>query len=351
ETGPDLGQLEPRIPVTDKTTPGGAIGLFEITRPGSYFLTGDLQMPGGDQRSAIAISTNDVTLDLNGFRLSGAGDSVHGIEVRGSRVRIRDGFIFRFGRDGINASPGSFNVSGIVVEDVMTQANNRSGIVVDHGRVARCRSIGNGGSGIVTGPSSVVESVESSSNLGAGVEMSTDGVLRDSTASLNKAAGFSFAVNGVAAGSHAANNAGSGFDFALGGSATDSTARGNGGRGFRVQDGEAAFESCVAEDNTLEGFLAAGPASIRDCDAIDNEGDGISVGDGSSIESSRARWNSLDGFRINGSASVVGCLATENFGDGYEFVEQFFFMTQRVETSVARNNSGVGVRAEGFGVI
>jgi hypothetical protein len=65
-----LNQIEPRIPIS--STP------FVITNPGSYYLTTNLNVTTG---TAITISNNDVTLDLNGFTISSTDPANSGTGV------------------------------------------------------------------------------------------------------------------------------------------------------------------------------------------------------------------------------------------------------------------------------
>lgn len=58
-----LDQVEPRTPIS--AVP------YTITEPGSYYLTGNMTMVA--QGNAITIDADNVTLDLNGFTLDGAG--------------------------------------------------------------------------------------------------------------------------------------------------------------------------------------------------------------------------------------------------------------------------------------
>jgi len=58
-----LAQIEPRTPISSAP--------FTITNSGSYYLTTNLI--AGSGQNAIIISTNSVTLDLNGFTLSSPG--------------------------------------------------------------------------------------------------------------------------------------------------------------------------------------------------------------------------------------------------------------------------------------
>ena len=65
-----LAQIEPRVPISSAP--------FTISQPGSYYLTTNLTVSGGD---AITIATNGVTLDLNGFTISSTANSASGVAV------------------------------------------------------------------------------------------------------------------------------------------------------------------------------------------------------------------------------------------------------------------------------
>jgi len=67
-----LQQVEPRTPITNATTP------VTISVPGSYYLTTNLTVSGGD---AITIATNGVTLDLNGFTIASTANPASGTAV------------------------------------------------------------------------------------------------------------------------------------------------------------------------------------------------------------------------------------------------------------------------------
>jgi hypothetical protein len=62
-----LSQIEPRTPISSAP--------FTITQPGSYYLTTNLTVTGGD---ALTIATNGVTLDLSGFTISSTAASATG---------------------------------------------------------------------------------------------------------------------------------------------------------------------------------------------------------------------------------------------------------------------------------
>jgi hypothetical protein len=72
---------------------GGGVGTKitslpkTITTPGFYYVAGNLTCPSGN---GIIVSSDDVTIDLMGFCLSGNGAS-HGISGTSSSVEIRNG--------------------------------------------------------------------------------------------------------------------------------------------------------------------------------------------------------------------------------------------------------------------
>ena len=61
--GPTQPQIEPRIPIDHLP--------FDITAPGSYFLTQDLIAPTDTAGITLGNDANGVTIDLNGFALQG----------------------------------------------------------------------------------------------------------------------------------------------------------------------------------------------------------------------------------------------------------------------------------------
>src|SRR5208282_3722482 len=66
-----LSQIEPRAPISSAP--------FTISQPGSYYLTTNLTVTGGN---AITIAANNVTLDLNGFTISSTAPSATGYGIQ-----------------------------------------------------------------------------------------------------------------------------------------------------------------------------------------------------------------------------------------------------------------------------
>jgi hypothetical protein len=134
-----LDQLEPRTPLGEI---GGSTANLTISQPGSYVLLGNLTVASGH---AIAITTDNVTLDLGGFTLSStdsaaASDAIN-IADNLKSVSIRNGHIRSGSRlDTLGTTPGAgfangihlirsnSQCTGIQVEDITIVGTNGSGI-------------------------------------------------------------------------------------------------------------------------------------------------------------------------------------------------------------------------------
>ena len=155
----------------------------QITSPGSYRLTSDLDvrsLSSPQNRDAIAISSNNVSLDLNGFSLigpvscSGATPTCSplgsGIGIVGTtlirNITIENGAIVGFGEDGIN-----INGSPILIRDMQINNNSDAGIVaISGGRFLDNDISGNGGIGIDTSNTGLILNSRFSNNGAEGVD-------------------------------------------------------------------------------------------------------------------------------------------------------------------------------------
>ena len=159
---------EPRIAVNSTNTPGDPNTMFRITQPGSYYLTGNLiGQPG---KHGIAITADNVTLDLCGFTLFGAPNSRSGIVFTGVNINIavHNGTIRQWTASGLALTPGGEN-SKALAADLLVFQNGTNGINLPAASIVRnCVSSNNGGDGIRTGSNSVVIDCSASSNAGAG---------------------------------------------------------------------------------------------------------------------------------------------------------------------------------------
>lgn len=141
--------------VADGCFAGDSPGFpVEIANSGSYILTSNLQVTDAST-TAVSVGADDVTLDLNGFSLSGpvscsgtpascstSGSGV-GIGGSGSRTLIRDGNVVGFGNTGI-AVAGEAHL-----ENLRVASNGATGIAAASGTtITHCKVVRNGSYGI-----------------------------------------------------------------------------------------------------------------------------------------------------------------------------------------------------------
>jgi len=106
-----LSQVEPRTPVDATHTPGNSTTEFLIASSGSYYLTTNIIGVAGEQ--GIEISANNVSLDLNGFSVTGASTSYSGISILAgvSNSVVRNGIISGWGNLYTDLFSSGYNVA------------------------------------------------------------------------------------------------------------------------------------------------------------------------------------------------------------------------------------------------
>ncbi|PZQ12052.1 MAG: hypothetical protein DI564_13895 [Rhodanobacter denitrificans] len=166
---------------------------FAITTPGSYRLTANMLAPAAS--SAILITSNNVTLDLNGFTVSQSGlvtlcnpDTTTGygstcvaaggpvlISASGRNITIKNGTVYNGPGGGISLSVGiPIEAMYGTFEDLRVIGNRGAGISAsgDGNRFIRVDASYNAGHGIISGTDAHLESVSASWNDGYGVSAS-----------------------------------------------------------------------------------------------------------------------------------------------------------------------------------
>lgn len=142
-----LAEIESRTPVDASNTPPVNNAIFSITRPGSYYLTGNIY--GVASKYGIEILTNNVTLDLNGFALFGVTNAYGGIIAYSAATNlvVRNGTLSGWGSgfsalnasarnatlENLNASGNGFGLQcngGAVIRNCVVSLNQRDGIDV-----------------------------------------------------------------------------------------------------------------------------------------------------------------------------------------------------------------------------
>ncbi len=156
-----LSQIEPRTPISSLP--------FTISTPGSYYVTANLATTLN--QNGIIIAADNVTIDLNGFTLSGGGGSSgEGIWAATARqnVTVRNGTVRNWPGSGINLYDSG---SGLVaLQNIHSISNGFTGIAVKNGSsVTDCLAVGNGIRGILVDNDCRVEHCKASGNASLGI--------------------------------------------------------------------------------------------------------------------------------------------------------------------------------------
>ncbi len=289
-TGKTLTEVEPRTAINAANTPGDAANVYVISQPGSYYLTGNITVPSG--KSGIYISVSNVTLDLNGFSISGnalgGGGSVQGIKGTGAdtqlNVTIRNGTVQRMGDTGIFFSA----LRHTRIEDITAQDNGRLGVWVGGWSVLNRVICHNNGtdtshSGMFASYASRVHHCQFTYNRGEGLAC-YNSTVTECVATTNGGIGIS-----VDHGSHVSRC-----------SSTDNT-----GQGFYGNVG-CVIEACTSYSNAGRGIQLGNGGVITNCSVASNFNGGISTGDGSAISHCSVYSNYAFATPANGNGISVG---------------------------------------------
>lgn len=289
-----LSQIEARTPIGATTTPGSTVGglvsVYTISQPGSYYLTGDVMVPNGT--NGIIITAPDVSIDLNGFRIVGASDSLAGVispQVSGVRSAVRNGSVTGTA-GGVLLSPEGSSVRDVRVSDIR-------------------------GSGIVVGPGGIVDGCHATGCVAVGIGGGRGSVITRSTASGCVNGGIYAGADGVVITECAAsNNQGPGYLLNGGALVSRSSATFNGSHGFSLSN-RVTITDCQASGNTGAGIYVSGTDNRVDGNTALSNATGVQVaGAGNLVVRNTASGNTIQ-FSIannNMNGVVVGSLAAMN---------------------------------------
>lgn len=335
-TGKTLVEVEPRTIVNATNTPGDAAAVYILTQPGSYYLTGNITAPSG--KAAIRIEASNVTLDLNGFEILGAGSGIAtpflgtqtGITVRNGTLRGGGGIALGFCRmarveditcantpaTGIQVGDTS-TVQRCVCDANGTNSNFHSGINAGGGSlVSDCVSRGNVGLGIIVGPGSTIRACSTASNAAGGISADSYAVVTACSAASNTGTGIYAGAGSVIDGCSSCANTGPGISGATGATVRACSAMSNAGAGISVTEAGLIADSSSTLNTTAagHGIVAGGGTTISRCTSNLNGGVGIianTAGSGTApgclIEHCTVRLNTNSGIQTGG-----GCLIRSN---------------------------------------
>lgn len=289
-----LSEVEARTAINSTNTPGDADSRFKITKPGSYYLTGNITGVSG--KSGIEV-TADCTIDLGGFEVGGVNGSLDGIVLVGEfHGTVRNGRVSRWGQSGI-AAQACYSAS---FEDLLVMDNKKEGLWL--------------------GRYSVVSRVRALRNGAYGIRVEVGGTVADCTTAENTLSGiFSGSYTGVSR-CNAASNGEHGISSIEGGNISDCVAEGNTSAGIR--SGGGIIRDSVCDGNFGQGvlLLGSGGTIVRNNTCAVNALDGVYCQSKyNRVEANTLRANSRYGFYFPdaGYNLGVGNFVVHNFMDGY----------------------------------
>ncbi|MFT3683597.1 MAG: right-handed parallel beta-helix repeat-containing protein [Phycisphaerales bacterium] len=309
-----MTEIEPRTAINAANTPGDATNMFIINQPGSYYLTGNVTTGSG--QTAIKVNASYVTIDLNGFTISGGGGTSSGIMIVSTAVQdvVRNGTIVFFSQHGLNAT----GVKGMQVKDLRVSLVGSNGIQVGQGSTISDCTIGQSNTGIVLSLSCTLRNSTVQNASFAGVNAYIGSTITNCTAN-NCGVGFAALSRCTLQSCTAASNTGNGFEgddwvVVRGCSATS-----NGGKGFslgfRDVEDSCRVVDCTASNNTGIGFYLGYASLVDGCTARSNGGNGFDASSDSVVRNCIASQNDGDGIVI-GAGTVENCRASLNGGTG-----------------------------------
>jgi hypothetical protein len=326
-----IAQIEPRTPISSVP--------YIINDSGSYYLTTNLT--GVASQYGIAVLADNVTIDLNGFTLSGVDSSFTGIGFFGQKnLCVRNGVIRAWPQGGIGAFPST----NCRFEDLLVTENSLQsgggGIVADaNSLVIRCGAYSNGFAGISVGRDSTVRECNASFNF-FGITAGDASVLAECTALTNSNGGISVGNGAVISDCIASfTPAGSGFAAGSACKLSGCTAVSNSQHGFNLADGNA-LRDCIARASGKHGINAGASTVLVELTAAANLSNGITTGDGCTIQSCNSFGNQGDGVHAGSACTVTGCTTRSNRLNGI-FVSGHALVTENLcdQSGVTNQNS------------
>ena len=332
-----LDQVEARI-VIDPRQPGFTYP-YTITTPGSYYLAANLTPPAG--QTGIVVNSNYVSIDFNGYSLTGVNSSgVVAIQVGSGNIQ-KNGFCLRNGMVN-NWSPGSGaaainaqNACGALFEKLIVTDNTGEGLSTGDGCtikdcIARNQAGGTAGIGIQTGAGCSLVDCAASGNGGIGLFVGAGSGVVNCSAAGNGADGIrssdSCSIIHCSAGGSGGSNVGFGIATGIHCTVSACTATYNQKSGISVSDGSTVTGS-TAGNNYLNGIICSWYCHISNnvCAYNDSHGTSSNAGiiatnNGNTIDSNASDSNSNQGgggYVLSGTNNIL--IRNSATGNGYNY--------------------------------
>lgn len=275
-----LTDVEPRIAIGPATTPGDFESVYRITQPGSYYLTGNLAGVSG--KHGIVIAATNVTIDLNGFAVTGTTGARSGI-VGGAQdyLSVRNGIVRNWPETGVHFSTS------------------------DHARVQNVAIAQCGESGLLAGVGALIDSCSVVNCTGTGFQVNVGSMLSDCLADGNTV-GFELSDRSRIVRSTAVRSVGHGMTTTDGATIEDCVASGNGGNGIEATWG-VRITGCNARSNSVHGISFGSYCVVEGCTADANTGAGFygKATTARAVVKGNNSTRNAQGLKLDGGGSLV----------------------------------------------
>jgi hypothetical protein len=300
-----LSEVEPRIAINATNTPGdndGTPSLFKITQPGSYYLTGNVTGVAG--KCVIEIASSNVTLDLEGFLVTGGTSGVQLTSSNSSlyNVTVRNGQIAGCSGGGVDGGWGI----GSLVDGVNVQHCSGTGIKLGvDSRVTDCISSYNA-QGVYIQGNGLVRSCVTSHNTGAGIVAIDGTTVEGCDTFLNGTRGIDAYNEVLARGCRISHNTGNGFDGSNSCTLDGCTVSGNQGDGV-FGYAHLVVRGCSIDNNQGVGVNVAGAAcEVLGNSLYNNNGNGVVItSNNGRVENNHFAANGVNAVQITGTHNTV----------------------------------------------
>ncbi len=227
--------------VTPADSPGFPV---TISQPGSYILSSNLTVPD-EKTTAIQITADNVTLDLNGFTIQGP-TVCGGFPLECDPIGVGSGVITGFPAGNENITIVNGTVRGMGGHGVALFGRNS--------RVERLRAVSNGGVGIEA--QTFFDPDESGGHT-----------VNFNIAVRNHASGIGAGRSSIVTGNVAVLNGGTGIIVLAGSTVTGNTARNNGKFGLALED-ETGYTQNVLSNNSAGAVTGGMSLGQNLCDGV-----------------------------------------------------------------------------------
>jgi parallel beta-helix repeat protein len=306
ETMKPLSDIEPRRGIWREMLP------LVITEHGtSWYLLESIGV--GGYEDGITIDANSVTIDLNGFTLSGSNTGIaDGIKVNAGRqdAKILNGTIREWGGDGIDAEAASHcRMTGLTLRNNAAYGVNAGSSAI----VSECIVTSSWLSGIVAGEGSVVRDCT--------VEGGNDGFTLEGSSVSNCIArdnignGFVLGIGNSVVRCQAISNDGNGIRMDFANTVSDNVVKGNGEDGIVAIAGNYIFRNLVDLNGAIfdaSGILVTAWGNRIEGNNVTSNDRGIDIdGAGNVIIKNSAKGNTPNYDIVAGNdVGPIGTAAT-----------------------------------------